>query len=199
MKEIQCIPVGLYQANCYLIRENGHVLIIDPGARAAKILDRLHEEDQIDGILLTHGHFDHIGAVDEIMKAKGCCCYLHEADRVLVKDEKMNSMQGLSAKIYHDIQDLCEGVNRIGHFEVEVFHTPGHTPGSCLIKLDDSLFSGDVLFYMSIGRVDLPLGSERDMRSSLRFIKTLDPRLTVYPGHGEKTVLEFELNNNPWL
>lgn len=199
MKEIQCIPVGLYQANCYLIKEKGHVLIIDPGARPSKILSQIHEHEIVDGIILTHGHFDHIGAVDEIMKERGCNCYLHEGDWQLAKDEKLNSMQGMSAGIYHEIQNLHEGVHRIGCFEIEVYSTPGHTPGSCLLKLDNALFSGDVLFYMSIGRVDLPLGSERDMRSSLRFIKTLDPDLIVFPGHGQKTTLEFELNNNPWL
>lgn len=199
MKEIQCIPVGVYQANCYLIKENNHVLIIDPGARASKILSHIHDGEQVDGIVLTHGHFDHIGAVDDIIKEFGCRCYLHKGDWTLVKDEKLNSMQDISAKIYHEISDLHEGVNQIGTFEIEVFNTPGHTPGSCLLQMENVLFSGDVLFYLSIGRVDLPYGNERDMNSSLRFIKTLDPSLTVYPGHGEKTVLEFELNNNPWL
>ncbi len=198
LKEIICIPVGTFQANCYLIKQEGHVLIIDPGARAIKIMEYICDEI-VDGIILTHGHFDHIGAVDEIMKATGCKCYLHRNDQEIVKNKNLNSMNGISAKIYHEVFDLHEGINQIGIFSLEVFNTPGHTPGSCLIKIDNDLFSGDVLFYMSIGRVDLPLGSEREMRDSLRFIKTLDPSLTVYPGHGQSTTLEFELNQNPWL
>lgn len=199
MLNVSCLPLGVFQANCYLIRKADHVLIVDPGARAEKVIRNIGENELVDGIVLTHGHFDHIGAVDDLIKHYGCRCWLHHEDHCIAKDRERNSMQGIGASIYHPLEDLKEGDFKVGVFDMKVMKAPGHTPGSCLIQMENVLFSGDVLFYMSIGRTDLPLGSERDMKDSLRFITTLDRELIVYPGHGESTTIGFELDHNPWL
>ncbi|MCF0109482.1 MAG: MBL fold metallo-hydrolase [Erysipelotrichaceae bacterium] len=199
MEEIYQIPVGFYQTNCYVIRDEGHVLIIDPGKKAERIASVIQEDDVVDAILLTHGHFDHIGAVDELANMFHCPVYLHFDDDELVHQCGYNRMNGYEGSIHHKITYLMEGHITIGTFDLEVISAPGHTPGSVLIIFRQHCFCGDVLFKDSIGRTDLYGGNESDMMQTLKMIKTLDRDLLVYPGHGETSTLERELAYNPFL
>lgn len=196
---ISLVTVGVYQTNCYLLEEDGHTLIIDPGSRYQKILCYIKEDTKVDGILVTHGHVDHIGAVDKLAKLYQCPIYISKEDEIMARDPYLNLSEEDSIVIHSPVQHLKEGTYQIGHFSVQVYETPGHTPGSLMFRIGNELFSGDTLFRLSIGRTDLPLGSNSEMRSSLQLIKTLDPSLRVYPGHEEVTTLEYELEHNPYL
>ncbi len=196
--EIFRIPLGLHQANCYIIRNQDDLFILDPGARPERIRTYLPENVKVTAILLTHGHFDHFGAVDELVKVYHCPVYLHAADEELLTND-MNAMQGKMITVKSPLEYLSEGPLTLGSTRLHIWEAPGHTKGSVLIELEGNLFTGDVLFYDSIGRTDLSGGNERDMKRSLAKLKTMDRRLIVYPGHGETTTLEREIKHNPFL
>ncbi len=199
MEEIICLKLGVFQTNCYLIKENHHVLIIDPAAKHEKILEQLSEDDHVDAIILTHGHFDHLKAVDKLVKELKCPVYLNKNDEVLSRDERLNSMAHYGGTIHCPIRDLVEPKMKIGTFDLEIIHAPGHTEGSTLIQYKNHLFVGDVLFKNAIGRTDLYSGSNSKMRQSLRLFRNFDPETLVYPGHDELTTIEAEIKNNPYL
>jgi hydroxyacylglutathione hydrolase len=196
--EIICIPLGMHQANCYIVKNGDDLLIIDPGARPDRIKTYLAQDAKISAILLTHGHFDHFQAVDELVKAYGCPVYMHPYDEELLTDE-LNVAQGKQVALTSRILPLCEGPLRFGSIKMHVWEAPGHSKGSVLIEIEGNLFSGDVLFRDGVGRTDLHGGNEREMKRSLNRIKTMDKRLVVHPGHGASTTLENELKNNPFL
>ena len=137
--------------------------------------------------------------VDKLVKLYQCPVYISKEDEIMARDPYLNLSEEDNIVIHSPVQHLKEGTYQIGHFSVQVYETPGHTPGSLMFRIGNELFSGDTLFHMSIGRTDLPLGSNSEMRSSLQLIKTLDPALRVYPGHEEVTTLEYELEHNPYL
>ncbi len=197
MEKIEKLILGLYETNCYLIKEDGHVLIVDPGKKAERIIEKIGDFI-VDGIVLTHGHFDHIGAVDDLINHYGMDVYIDYDDEVLLNSVH-NQYGGYAGKVYHKVKYLEHGVNTIGKFTFEVIKTPGHTEGSVLINYKNHLFTGDTLFKDSIGRTDLYSGDYSKIKQSLKLIKTLDPDLIVYPGHGEITTLKEELENNPYL
>lgn len=192
------IRVGLYKTNCYLIKTNDHLLMIDPGARAERILT-LVENDTIDGILLTHGHLDHIGAVDAIVKAKHCPVYCSYSDLELLSDPKLNCSNQNNIRVNSKVIGIDEGEYQIGAFKVQVYATPGHTHGSLVFLIDDKLFTGDTLFKESVGRTDLPTGSDREMRTSLKLFKNFNPDTIIYPGHEEISTIGHELKYNPYM
>lgn len=198
-------PVGPVMANCYLvINDDNHCLIIDPGEEAellANTIDSLHVK--VDGIVLTHAHFDHIGAVDELMNRFHVSVYLNKEEFSFFDDPMKNSsgvFMGMP-ELYlmaHPVA-LQEGHNQIGTFDVVAYYTPGHSIGSMILAIGDDLFTGDTLFQGSIGRTDLPTGSVPQMKKSLELIKSLDKNYTVYPGHGPSTTLDIEKKRNPYL
>lgn len=198
-------PVGPVMANCYLvINDDHHCLIVDPGEEAsqiANVIDSLHVK--VDGIVLTHAHFDHIGAVDELVNRFDVSVYVNEAEFSFFDDPMKNSsgvFMGMP-ELYllaHPLA-LHEGHNQIGTFDVIAYHTPGHSIGSMILEIGNDLFTGDTLFQGSIGRTDLPTGSVPQMKKSLEWIKSLDKNYTIYPGHGPSTTLEIEKKRNPYL
>jgi glyoxylase-like metal-dependent hydrolase (beta-lactamase superfamily II) len=196
--KIHRIALGMHQANCYIIKNKEDILILDPGARPERIKTYLGDGAKVTAILLTHGHFDHFGAVDELVKTYGCPVYLHEADEELL-DNEMNGMSGKMITVKSPLTYLQEGILKLGTTILHIWEAPGHTKGSVLIETEGHLFCGDVLFQGSIGRTDLHGGSEREMKRSLARIKTFDPKLIVHPGHGEETTIGIELKNNPFL
>jgi hydroxyacylglutathione hydrolase len=196
--EIVRIALGLHQANCYIIKNKEDILILDPGARPERIKTYLGEGAKVTAILLTHGHFDHFGAVDELVKTYGCPVYLHEDDEELLSDA-MNALSGKMITVKSPLTYLHEGILKLGTTTLHVWEAPGHTKGSVLIELDGHLFSGDVLFQGGVGRTDLSGGSEREMKRSLARIKTMERKLIVHPGHGEETTIDRELKTNPFL
>lgn len=156
--QIEKLVVGELQANCYIVTKNNKTIIIDPGDEANKIINATKDKNVV-GILVTHHHFDHIGALQEIED------YFH----------------------------LKESLN-IDGFNYEIIKTPGHTDDSvCFYFKDDKvLFSGDFIFYKSIGRTDLPTGSIQKMHQSLELISKYPDNIKVYPGHGPSTILGNE-------
>lgn len=198
MEKVIQVVLSMMQTNCYLIKENGHVLIVDPASSPNRILSMIEENEVVDGILLTHGHFDHIGAADALKKKLRCPIYLHEFDRRLATDVSIDRFMS-DVVVKSELSYYKEGVQQIGTFELNVMHTPGHTDGSVCIGYKQHLFTGDTLFYCSVGRTDLYSGSDAKLKQSLRYLSELHPDTLIYPGHGQTSVLQFELQHNPYF
>jgi hydroxyacylglutathione hydrolase len=195
--KIDTLPIGLYEENSYVLHDQDHVLLIDPGRYGEKIAACIHPEEKVDGIVLTHGHADHVGAVDDLADRFGCPVYLNAKDWDLVSPDHRS--QGFEKPIYHSLLDIREGEKKIGSFVLQVMETPGHTPGSVLIQYRNVLFTGDTLFAGSIGRTDLFGGDDQAMRDTLHRLMTLNNDLVVYPGHGPATLMAREKKMNPYL
>ena len=197
--------VGDLGTNCYIVYDDsGHAAIIDPGGDAQRILNTVKGKNlTVDFILLTHAHFDHIMAAEELRDATGAQLCVGEGDAPMLVDADLN----LSAMVYPEraveltsSRLLFEGdVLRFGDTTLAVMETPGHTRGGVCYLGEDVLFSGDTLFAGSIGRTDLPGGDMSVLCRSLARLASLDGDLTVYPGHGEETTLAFEKEANPYL
>ena len=195
---ITTIKVGAYQVNCYVIRQNNHVLIVDPGSNFERISSNILENEIVDGIILTHGHFDHIGAADKLSRFFKTKIYINELDMRLASDPLVDR-HGFNGIVKEKMHALKEPKMTIGNFNFEVYFTPGHTIGSTSIKMDNHFFAGDFIFKNSIGRCDLETGNESEMRRSLNLIHTLSMDTIIYPGHDQITNVKDELNNNPYL
>ncbi len=194
----ETLPIGQYEENSYILHDQKQVLFIDPGRYAQELIRHVEKDEQVQAILLTHGHADHTGAVDDLVDVYHCPVFLHPEDRPLVDPDSPRS-GGVEKPVYSPIRDLTEGHHTFGVFETEILHTPGHTPGSVLIRLGQLLFTGDTLFALSIGRTDFFGGSDEDMQASLRKICQLPNDLQIYPGHGQASTIGHEKKFNPWL
>ncbi|MCI6272957.1 MAG: MBL fold metallo-hydrolase [Erysipelotrichaceae bacterium] len=198
MEKIIKLTLGIYETNCFILKENNHVLIIDPGKKAEKIISEISEDEIVDGILLTHGHFDHIGAVDDLVKHYNVDVYMHKNDEILINSPH-NKLAGYTGNITSKRNHFSDGINKVKTFMFEVINTPGHTDGSVLIIYKNNMFSGDTIFKGTIGRTDLFCGNDSKMKQSLKLIKTFNPEYIVYPGHGDITTLKDEFLYNPYL
>ncbi|MBQ6334100.1 MAG: MBL fold metallo-hydrolase [Erysipelotrichaceae bacterium] len=196
--KIETYVMGPLATNTYLLSIEDEAILIDPAAKAEKVIEKLGDRKLI-GILLTHGHFDHIKAVDGLYEHYHCPVYLHPYDEPLARDKYSGAMFGLTAYISCPIQHLKEGRMQIGPFGFEVIFTPGHTPGSAIFVFEDAIFTGDTLFKGSVGRTDLEGGDERLLKSSLRIFKEFDKDYLLYPGHDQASTLADELANNWFL
>ena len=191
------MPLGAYQTNTYIVRDREDsrlCVVIDPGYEANTILDYL-DENQLTAkaILLTHGHFDHVGAVKELAAETGCDVYIHAAE------SQLPPMMTAGALYYTHTYGEGDKVSPIEGMEIAVLHTPGHTPGSVCLLYGQHLFSGDTLFQGSCGRVDFPGGSPREMMESLNRLASLQLNYRVHPGHGDSTTLDTEKRTNPYM
>ena len=195
MLNIRTLPVGDYQTNCYIVWGEGEkwCVVIDPGDCPEQILQATEDAGvKIDSVLLTHGHFDHVGGVRTLAARTGCRIYIHRKEELL-PDQMTGGMLFFS-------NSYSEGdVLKIAGLEIQVLHTPGHTPGSVCLAVEDCLFAGDTLFAGSIGRTDFPGGDVPDMKKSLARLGNLPVDYRVYPGHGEPTTLQTEKDRNPYL
>ncbi len=199
--KIKTLSLGMLGVNCYILTDGGEAAVIDPGAECEKITDYLNQCGcTLTKILLTHGHFDHIGALCDLAEKTGAKVYVHSGDSKMLTDNGANLsfMTGERIKPY-EADEILDDVKEIpfGNTVIKVFHTPGHSAGSVSYLWGDNLFCGDLLFHGSIGRYDFG-----DMQTELRSIKFLmdnfDDNTKVYPGHGESTTIGFENNTNPY-
>lgn len=172
--KINSIKVGYLECNCYLIEKNKECLLIDPGEDLEKI-ENFIKGKNIKGILITHSHFDHTASANDLKKK-------------------------YSIPIY-DVNNLKEGINNIDIFTFEVIKTFGHTMDSICFYFEKEkiMFTGDFLFYHTIGRCDLPGSNYNEMIKSINKIKKYPKDIIIYPGHGPKSSLEEEINNNPYF
>ena len=195
---VETYVLGPLQTNTYLLQIDNDVLLVDPASKPEKLIDILGERNLL-GILLTHGHFDHIKAVDGLYEKYRCPVYIHSDDEKLARDKNSGSLFGLVSYISCPVVHIEEGTNRIGPFEFEVIYTPGHSKGSVIYVFDDCIFTGDTLFRGSIGRTDLEGGSFSTIKQSLQIFKSFNKNYIIYPGHDLCTTLYDELNFNPFL
>lgn len=196
--EIKKIAVGNYQANCYILRKNEQVIIIDPGANFERISSFIFDQEKVLAICLTHGHFDHIGAVDDCVNHYHCPVYVSEDEYDIISDPVKNYALNKKSKVTSDVIYYSHHLE-LGDFSFEIHETPGHTIGGVCLEIEGHLFSGDTLFKGSVGRTDLYSSNASQLKQSLKYLKTLSADLKVHPGHEASTTLEYELKTNPYL
>lgn len=197
MFTIEQMTVGAWKAECYALTNEAGTIVLDPGAEPQRILRWLGDKKVV-GIILTHCHSDHIGAVNELVEAYGCwvACGVDDVDGVADVHRSGFDEEGIDYTVDQVDRALEEGdVVTWGGDSLTVLHTPGHTPGSICLRSEDQkvLFSGDMLFQGAIGSTAFVLGNDADMVRSCARLTELDPALRVYPGHGRPTTMQAEL------
>jgi glyoxylase-like metal-dependent hydrolase (beta-lactamase superfamily II) len=199
--------VGPLSTNCYVLVDEftKKAVIIDPGSSEDQILEEVKNNGwEVVAILLTHGHFDHIGAVEQIKKQLNIPVYAHEAEKPILETPEGNLSRSFSRTNVTTIADYYFADDFEFTFgkdiTLKVIHTPGHTPGGVCYyyEKENILISGDTLFYVSIGRTDFPYGSYTSLLDSINNKLFILPEQTrVFPGHGDSTTIGFEKKNNP--
>lgn len=207
MPIVACVTVGALEENCYLYAcpQTHEAVIIDPGDEPERIIAtiqdlKLHPKY----IINTHGHFDHICAIDAISEVYPVPLAIHPADVPLYTDRLAAASFGRVAPLVKRTPDILlqDGDHlSFGTLTLDIVHTPGHTPGGiCLISRPYCVFSGDTLFYRGIGRTDLPGGNYTQIEQSIRNkLYTLEDDLVVFPGHGQPTTIIEEKYENPFV
>ena len=201
--KIHTLPLGSYQTNCYIVHadDSDSCAIIDPGYEASTILSKVNSLGlTVDAILLTHGHFDHVGAVEDLVKATGCKLWMSESDWSQFPNPVNAYFYPLANCDFTNVH-FCEEDEHIhaGGLTFVTWQMPGHTWGSVCYLCGDAMFSGDTLFAGSCGRIDLPGGDRDAMLRSLERLAEVEGDYTVYPGHGSATTLSTEKKHNPYL
>lgn len=196
--EIRKLTLGIYQTNTYLVVQDNEIIVIDPVSKPERIQALIKENETLVGICLTHGHFDHIGAVDELVSIYNCPVFIHKDDYELTQDPEKNYSQTKKIKLKSKIEFYSDSM-KIKSFNFDVLNTPGHTKGSVCLRFDNNLFTGDTLFKGSIGRTDLYGANPQEMKQSLRLLRSLQEDYIIYPGHDGITTLFDELKRNPYL
>jgi len=206
--DVRMFTVGMIQENCFLLRRHGsdRALIVDPGEEAPKLLAAIERLGvKLDGILLTHTHFDHVGAVAPIAKATGAEVWVPELEKQVLADiDSYVPWPQFGPFESWDAEHTVSGGERLelAGLEIDVLFTPGHSPGHVTYSIPDEqvVFSGDVLFQSSVGRTDLPGGDWPTLLESIRsLVDALPGETTVYPGHMGVTTLGAERAGNPFL
>lgn len=195
-----------YCSNCYFITDNRHGIIIDPGISASRIQDAIREEGCVlDGIYLTHGHFDHILSLDTLRSLTNAPVYIHAADASMLTDGTQNAYSLFfgEERTWQAADGLLQDgeIRTLGNTAFTVMHTPGHTPGSVCFWFPAAraLVTGDTLFEVGCGRWDLPGGSLSELRTSIRKLKdfsrteTEQKPICIFPGHGDDSDLVYAL------
>ncbi|MBN7772439.1 MBL fold metallo-hydrolase [Clostridium aminobutyricum] len=205
--QINCIPSGALGVNTYYVRDEitNKGFILDPGGFSPNMLNLIKQDDcTIQYIILTHGHGDHIGGVQQYMEAfpnAQLVACIHE--KALLADPRLNMSRecgGAAVALEADLWVDDGETLQIGEMSLKFIHTPGHTEGGMCILIDNILFSGDTLFQQSIGRTDFPGGSFTAIKNSIHNkLFVLPDETTVYPGHMGSTNIGFEKRNNPFV
>jgi hydroxyacylglutathione hydrolase len=204
--DVRAFSVGPVQENSYIVRANGEAstaVIVDPGDEPERLLTAIDALGvEIEAILITHCHFDHIGAVAPVARATGAPVYCPEIERPILADVMSWVPPGFGPFESYEADHTVAGGERLSlaGLDIEVIFTPGHSPGHVTYAVPGALLSGDVLFQGSVGRVDLPGGSWPTLeRSIASLLKVYPPETVVYPGHMGVTTLGRELDSNPFL
>jgi hydroxyacylglutathione hydrolase len=207
MPIVACVTVGMFEENCYLYAcpQTREAVIIDPGDEPERILQKIQELQLIPKYIInTHGHMDHICAIDAVSEVYPVPLAIHPADVPMYTDQWTARMFGRKPPLVKRKPDILlqEGDHiSFGTLSLDVLHTPGHTPGSiCLVSRPYCIFSGDTLFYRSIGRTDLPGGNYEQLITSIKEkLYPLDEDLVVFSGHGQPTTIAEEKYENPFV
>ncbi len=200
---IKKLAVGPLMANCFIIgcEKTREAVVIDPGDEEDRILDAL-EDMKVKFIINTHGHFDHVGGNKKLKEATGAPVLIHSLDAPMLNTLSSDAaIFGLSIENSPPADQMLEDGDTIsfGTVNLEVIHTPGHSPGGIALYADGNLFAGDTLFAGSIGRSDLPGGDYNTLISSIKNkLYGLDDDIIVFPGHGPETTIGHEKKNNPF-
>jgi len=205
--DVEMLTVGPIAENCFLLRREGgdRVLVVDPGEEAERILAAAREMGEVEAILVTHCHFDHIGAVAPVAAATGAPVYCPEIEAPVLADiMRFVPWDGFGPFDSYAADETVKGGEtlELAGLELDVIPTPGHAPGHVTysVRGENAIFSGDVLFRGSVGRVDLPGSNGPTLLESLReLFDSLPEETVVYPGHMETTTLGEELASNPFL
>ena len=204
--KILTIPVGSLQTNCYLVIDeiSGKGFVADPGDNAEKILDAVARENvDVEYVILTHAHFDHILAAREVVEKCSAKLVVCDNEVPALSDPELACYRAFGLPefnpLIHDIAVSDGDELYVGELKLEFLNTPGHTKGSMCIIAENAIFSGDTLFADSCGRCDFPGGDWREMLLSLKRLAELDDDYEVYSGHGESTTLEVERKFNPYV
>lgn len=206
MLRIRVLSVGPIATNCYIVHApDNRAFLVDPGCQWEPILEAIQGLKLTD-ILITHAHWDHIGGVGPIQRETGARVWAPELEANWLADPELNGSAGMG--FWTDpvtappADELLKGGERLSLLgeEIDVLHTPGHSPGHLSYRMGDVVFGGDVLFAGSVGRTDLPGGDPETLIQSIREkLYTLDPQTTVLPGHGPATTIAHEMENNPFV
>lgn len=205
MDKVFCVKVGSLSTNCYIIASDKlNAIVIDPGAEADKIMQVINENNlHLKKIILTHGHFDHIGAISALKQKTGAEVYIHQNDEKALSDSKLNLSSFLSLPGVESVKAdviLYDGDKiTLDNIKLTVLHTPGHTKGSIVLIGDGCLYCGDTLFKGECGRTDLIGGDYGEMLSSLLKISKIEGNYITLSGHGESSNLNYERKNNQYM
>jgi glyoxylase-like metal-dependent hydrolase (beta-lactamase superfamily II) len=196
--EIIRFQLGSLRSNCYIISEENRALIIDPGYESDEVLKYIRKNElTIEAIYLTHGHPDHVGGVKQIKDLFECVVYAPHKDRIWMGKSSYNQI-GYEIPVDVWVHDL-ETFEALGHL-FTIYETPGHSEGSTVLHVNNIVFSGDTLFFQSIGRTDIPLSDPQVIYQSIkRMYQLFDEDTLVYPGHGKPTDIGHEKKFNPFV
>jgi glyoxylase-like metal-dependent hydrolase (beta-lactamase superfamily II) len=200
--QIKRIPAGMYAANCYILidEENKLGCIVDPGGDEDIITEEIEKSNmQVKFILLTHGHLDHVEAVDALKQKYNIPVYISGKDKELMKNRQ--SVFGELWNTTEEDKEINDGdVLELGNLKIKCIETPGHTPGGMCFFVEGVVFTGDTLFYGSIGRTDFPGGNHKELINSIKTkLMTLADDIVVLPGHERESKIKFEREHNPFL
>lgn len=199
---LQISQNGFCQTNCYLLSTDTAAVIIDPGEMTDKIYDFCFKNrDKQSAVLLTHAHFDHFFAAEEVKNIMGCDIFIGENDKGGLKIDLTGicEVYGIDFKPLAADRYLSDNEKfSIGDIDFEVIYTPGHTLGSVCYKTEDMIFTGDTVFFMSFGRTDFKGSSSELLKKSIDKLFDTDKNYKLLPGHGEMTDIYFEKSNNPY-